>query len=257
MSLDNDLLQAYVDGALGESEKAAVESALARDAEANRRVLRLIEQRRLLHERFDPVLLEPIPARLVLRRSPWLGYARAAAVLAGGIAIGLALPYAWQGSPPPGGLASSARVPAKLAAALPARAALAHLVFAAEVRHPVEVDASQQEHLVNWLSKRLGTRLKVPVLAQEGYELLGGRLLPGPEGPVAQFMYQEPSGKRLTLYVTARAKSEDQTAFRFAQEGTVSVFYWIDGSWGYALSGEIERPALSRISTTVYRQLNP
>lgn len=256
MNPDNDLLQAYVDGALGESEKAAVESALARDAQANQRVLRLIEQRRLLHERFDPVLLEPIPARLHLRRPPWFGYARAAAVLTAGIAIGLALPFAWQGAPP-AGLASSSAAPATPAAALPARAARAHLVFAAEVRHPVEVDASQQEHLVNWLSKRLGTKLKVPVLVQEGYELLGGRLLPGPEGPVAQFMYQESSGKRLTLYVSARAKGENQTAFRFAQEGAVSVFYWIDGSWGYALSGDIDRPALSRISTTVYRQLNP
>jgi anti-sigma factor RsiW len=95
------------------------------------------------------------------------------------------------------------------------------------------------------------------VLSAEGFELLGGRLLPGPEGPVAQFMYQEPTGKRLTLYVSARARSEGQTAFRFAQEGNVSVFYWIDGDWGYALSGDIEKPALSRVATSVYRQLNP
>lgn len=206
---------------------------------------------RLLHERFDEVLLEPIPARLQLRRPPWVGYAQAAAILAVGIAIGLAMPYAWQGVSGPG--VASAPQPA----GLPARAARAHLVYAAEVRHPVEVEASQQEHLVAWLSKRLGTRLKVPVLAEEGYELLGGRLLPGPEGPVAQFMYQEPAGRRLTLYVSAEAKGEGQTAFRFAQEGAVSVFYWIDGNWGYALSGEIDRAALSRISTSVYRQLNP
>ena len=252
MKLDDDLLQAFVDGALGESERAAVEAALGRDADASRRVLRLVEQRRMLHEHFDPVLLEPVPARLLMRRPPWFAYARAAAVLAAGIGIGLALPRAWQDETSPG-LASS--TPA--AAALPARAARAHLVYAAEVRHPVEVDASQQEHLVNWLSKRLGTKLRVPVLSPEGYELLGGRLLPGPEGPVAQFMYQEASGKRLTLYVSARAKGEGQTAFRIAQEGSVSVFYWIDGNWGYALSGEIDRPALSRVSTSVYRQLNP
>jgi anti-sigma factor RsiW len=205
---------------------------------------------RLLHERFDEVLLEPVPARLHLRRPPWIGYARAASVLAVGIAVGLALPRPWRA--PEAALAASA--PAQ---GLPARAARAHLVYATEVRHPVEVDASQQEHLVAWLSKRLGTKLKVPVLADEGYELLGGRLLPGPEGPVAQFMYQETAGRRLTLYVSARAKSEGQTAFRYAQEGAVSVFYWIDGNWGYALSGEVDRAALSRLSTSVYRQLNP
>lgn len=205
---------------------------------------------RLLHERFDPVLVEPIPARLHLRRPAWQGYARAAGILVAGIAIGLTAPYAWKGSVERG----AAPVPAQ---ALAARAARAHLVYAAEVRHPVEVDASQQEHLVAWLSKRLGTKLRVPVLADEGWELLGGRLLPGPDGPVAQFMYQEAGGRRLTLYVSGRAKSEGQTAFRFAQEGAVSVFYWIDGNWGYALSGELDRAALSRVSTSVYRQLNP
>jgi anti-sigma factor RsiW len=210
------------------------------------------ELSRLLHERFDPVLVEPVPARLHLRRPQWLGFAQAAAILVVGIAIGLAMPLAWRVAPDGGMAASSA-----LARALPARAARAHLVYAAEVRHPVEVDASQQEHLVAWLSKRLGTKLKVPVLADEGYELLGGRLLPGPEGPVAQFMYQEGAGKRLTLYVSARARDEGQTAFRFAREGSVSVFYWIDGNWGYALSGEVDRPLLSRLSTSVYRQLNP
>ena len=110
---------------------------------------------------------------------------------------------------------------------------------------------------MRWLSKRLGTELKVPVLSAEGFELLGGRLLPGPDGPVAHFMYQDGSGKRLTLYVNARSKAEGPTAFRYAKEGTVSVFYWIDGQWGYALSGDIDKPALSRVANTVYRQLNP
>ena len=207
---------------------------------------------RQLHERYDPVLVEPIPARLHLRRPAWVGHAQAAAILATGIAIGLAAPLALRTAPTPPAVASASPV-----TPLPVRAARAHLVYAVEVRHPVEVDAAQEAHLVAWLSKRLGTRLKVPTLAADGFDLLGGRLLPGPDGPVAQFMYQEASGKRLTLYVSARAKSEGQTAFRFAQEGAVSVFYWIDGNWGYALSGEIDRPTLSRISTSVYRQLNP
>jgi anti-sigma factor RsiW len=210
------------------------------------------ELRAALHERFDPVLLEPIPARLMLKRPPWFDYARAASILAIGIAIGLALPFAWKSTQPAPPMALAPAAPA-----LAKRAARAHLIYATEVRHPVEVDATQQEHLVNWLSKRLGTKLKVPLLTEEGFELLGGRLLPGPDGPVAQFMYQEASGKRLTLYVSARAKSEGQTAFRYQQEGSVSVFYWIDGNWGYALSGEIDKAALSRVSTVVYRQLNP
>ena len=203
----------------------------------------------LLKKHFDPVATEPIPARMYLRRPPWIGYAKAAMLVAVGIAIGLAIPYF-----------RSAGVP--VAAAQPAatfsmRAARAHLVYAPEVRHPVEVDATQQEHLVKWLSKRLALDLKVPLLTGEGFELLGGRLLPGPEGPVAQFMYQDSAGKRLTLYVSKPNRADQPAAFRYAQEGPVSVFYWIDRDCGYALSGELDRPTLTRVATAVYRQLEP
>jgi anti-sigma factor RsiW len=203
-------------------------------------------QTALIKQAFDPILTEPIPARMHLRQPQWFGYAKAAMLFAVGIAVGLAVPAVRSQLP---GAASVA------AQQLPLRAARAHLVYASEVRHPVEVDASQQDHLVKWLSKRLDVDLKVPVLAKDGFELLGGRLLPGNEGPVAQFMYQDPTGKRLTLYVTRPKKGEELTAFRFAQEGAVSVFYWIDKDCGYALSGEIDRQTLAKVAGTVYKQL--
>jgi anti-sigma factor RsiW len=205
------------------------------------------EQNSQLKRRFDAVLTEPIPARMYLKRPVWLDYARAALLVTVGIAIGLAVPF-MRPAPP---------APAFVGATLPIRAARAHQVYTPEVRHPVEVDAKEREHLVKWLSKRLDLPLKVPVLTTEGFELLGGRLLPGPDGPVAQFMYQDASGKRLTLYVTRRNQAEETTAFRFAKDGPVSVFYWIDRDCGYALSGEVDKPALARVATSVYRQLEP
>ena len=117
----------------------------------------------LLKRHFDPVAIEPIPARMFMRGPAWIGYAKALILVGLGIAIGLAAPLLRE--PPPAAPAA--------AATFPMRAALAHAVYAPEVRHPVEVDASQQEHLVRWLSKRLGLDLKVPVLAAEGFELLG------------------------------------------------------------------------------------
>jgi anti-sigma factor RsiW len=198
-----------------------------------------------LRRHFEPVMTEPIPARMYLRRPAWIDYARAAVLVAVGIAIGLAIPRLL----PHESAGAIAIVP------LQVRAARAHMVYSPEVRHPVEVEASDQDHLVKWLSKRLDYKLKIPLLTAQGFDLLGGRLLPGPEGPVAQFMYQDPTGKRLTLYVTRRNKQDNLTAFRFAQEGKVSVFYWIDRDCGYALSGEIDRPALSQVANSVYSQL--
>ena len=205
------------------------------------------DQNNLLRRQFDPVLTEPIPARMYLKRPAWLDYARAAVFIAVGVGIGLSIP--WMRPTPQA--AAIAITP------LPVRAARAHLVYSPEVRHPVEVEAKEQEHLVKWLSKRLDLQLKVPVLSTEGFELLGGRLLPGNDGPVAQFMYQDATGKRLTLYVTRPHKGDEITAFRFAQEGRVSVFYWIDRDCGYALSGELDKPQLSRVASLVYRQLEP
>lgn len=206
------------------------------------------EQTAMLKRHFDPVLTEPIPARMYLRQPAWIGMTRAAAVFVAGLAVGLAASQLRPAETP----AAVASQPQPIAV----RAARAHAVYASEVRHPVEVDAKQQDHLVKWLSKRLGRELKIPVLAAEGFELLGGRLLPGPDGgPVAQFMYQDSAGKRLTLYVSRRNRAEALTAFRFAKDGPVSVFYWIDRDCGYALSGDIDKPALARIATSVYRQL--
>ena len=204
--------------------------------------------RSALHQRFDPVLAEPIPARMHLRPPAWIEYARVAAYVLVGVGIGLALPVARDRAAPPPPAAAPV-------SALPERAARAHRVYSPEVRHPVEVGAAEQEHLVKWLSKRLDHSLSVPVLTEHGFELLGGRLLPGAEGPVAHFMYQDASGLRLTLYVSRKGKKESVTAFRFAQEGPVSVFYWVDKDCGYALSGELGKAELSRVAATVYKQL--
>jgi anti-sigma factor RsiW len=91
----------------------------------------------------------------------------------------------------------------------------------------------------------------------QGYTLEGGRLLPGQSGPVAQFMYRDGGGVRLTLYVSTEQKQHRDTGFRFAQEGEVSVFYWLDGQFGYALSGNLDKAALATLANAVYAQLEP
>lgn len=145
------------------------------------------------------------------------------------------------------------------------QAAVAHVVYAVDQRHPVEVSASEQDHLVQWLSKRLGKPLSVPVLSAEGFHLMGGRLLPGGDGARAQFMYQGTGGSRLTLYVGAlqpsaspartRPSSADETAFQFSDEGPVPGFYWVDQGFGYALSAPLPRDQLARLARLVYQQL--
>jgi anti-sigma factor RsiW len=239
-------LQAYVDGVAEEPRRLEVEAYLAERPEEAERVRAYRAQSAALRALFDPVLAEPVPAALAARPAPrrWRAAALAAGVLFAGVATG------W--------IARGVLVPLPQAGMSLARsAAIAHAVYSPEVRHPVEVGADQEDHLVKWLSKRLGTDLRAPKLSSAGYDLVGGRLLSGPQGPVAQFMYQDAKGQRLTLYVSAQKGDGHDTAFRFSQEDKVSVFYWIDHKYGYALSGEIKRENLLALATAVYQQLSP
>lgn len=248
--VSEEQLHAYADGRLDAAESMAVANWLAERPEVHEQVRAWREQTALLHSRFDAVLQEEVPPRLInaWRHAPLSVALRVAAVLAW-LSIGGIVGFVVRGNI--GGTAGPELV------ALPHAAAIAHAVYVPEVRHPVEVTADQEQHLVTWLSKRLGTAVKAPALRDEGYELVGGRLLPGNAGPVAQFMYQDPRGQRLTLYVRTDAASNRETAFRFSQEGKVGVFYWLDGKLGYALSGELAKADLMRVANSVYRQINP
>jgi anti-sigma factor RsiW len=130
-------------------------------------------------------------------------------------------------------------------------ATAAYRTFVVEVAHPVEVASAQEGHLLQWLSRRLGKPLVAPDLAPFGYRLMGGRLLPGNGGAAAQLMYDDASGKRLTLYV--RAADGGETAFRFQREGDAATFAWIDRGFGFAVTAPVPREELMPIAEAVYR----
>lgn len=253
-------LHAYVDGALPEIRRAEIAEWLEQHPESAEQVRAYQAQKRALRQLFDPILDEPLPDPLRQLSQPQVVPARSPAKsflpfwslqrIAAGIVLTIVSGAAgWiahgQYQPPP-----------KVAQAVPLshQAAVAHAVFTPDVKRPVEISAEHQDQLIAWLSKRLGTAVRPPHLGKQGYELIGGRLLPGNSGPVAQFMYQDASGQRLTLYVSTENSSNRDTAFRFAQEGRVNVFYWVDGKFGYALSAGIGKDELARVATAVYDQ---
>ena len=65
---------------------------------------------------------------------------------------------------------------------------------------------------------------------------MGGRLLPDQGLPAAQFMYEDGTGRRLTLYMR-KETGLNNTSFRFSERDGFGSFYWIDRPLAYALAG--------------------
>jgi anti-sigma factor RsiW len=252
-------LHAYVDGLLPQSRHAEIDAYLAARPAELERLNAYREQSAALRALFNPVLDEPVPPRLSAapRARSWhlQRYAAGVAIAFAGAAAGWMLHGQTQSDAVLAQSSGLSSVQPLKVAGLARRAAIAHVVYSPDVRRPVEIGADQEEQLVAWLSKRIGSKIRPPKLGKLGYELIGGRLLPGESGPVAQFMYHDAAGQRLTLYVSTEQAQNKDTGFRFAQEGPVNVFYWIDGKFGYALSAGIGKAELTRIATAVYEQL--
>lgn len=246
---DNELY-AYVDRQLKPEHAAAVEAVLARDATLAARVAEIRAQNAALTDALDPWLAEPIPARLLAAAAPpkrglpaWLRPALAAAA---SLVLGLAI----------GWYARDARLEQTGTPTTFARqAALAHALYSADANRPVEVWATEEKRLVGWLTKRLGFPVYAPNLNDVGFSLVGGRLVAGNEKPTAMFMYENANKQRLTLQVRKLEHGTGETAFRYAVEDGVGVFYWIDDTCGYAISGNLDRTQLLSISRIVYGQL--
>jgi anti-sigma factor RsiW len=249
---ENDI-HLSLDGEMPVDDRAGFERWLEANPDMKARADRFAADRERLRAALEPVLAEPLPPRLrrlvdepvrPSRRMLWLRNASAAAVifLAGaGVGYGIALAGYPAGEPDSLGFVESALA--------------AHRIYSKEKLHVVEVGADQKDHLVGWLSKRVGVTLTAPDLESQGFRLIGGRLLPaGTTGMAAQFMYEDATGRRVSLYVT-REKGEEETGFRVESASGTNALYWLDEGYGCVVAGDVPEASLHAIAESAYRQL--
>jgi anti-sigma factor RsiW len=267
ISIDEDDFQAFVDGQLPPDRCRAVMAYLAARPEESARMGDYRNLNQELHRLYDEVLYEPLPARLRVERYrgraswwarslSWLGLAelglapRAAGIavllLAGGLS-------GWTLSDRYGQPETEAP-----AVSFTQQALNAHILYASDMQHPVEFGADQENSFLLWLSERLGEAVHAPDLADLGFTLVGGRLLPASGQAAAQLMYENPDAQRITLYIrngweTPRGGAKDGT-INFAGEGGVSTVYWTAGPLAYALGGALDREQLFAIAKIVQQQ---
>ena len=254
-NFSDEELQAFVDDELDQETREAVESYLQQHPDKAQEINDFKVYNVGLHQLFDPVLDEAIPRRLKVAEAPakktyWPSLAQAASLF---LAIGVGVIVGWisraEYSPAP-------MVYQQTTASLVKDAFAFHVVYAPEVLHPVEVDASQQKHLSKWLSKRLKTEIAPPQLDSLGFHLLGGRLLESANEPAAQFMYENEQGKRLTVFARQRFRGESETAFQYARAGKINGFYWVDDKLSFVIVSDVPKQQISKVSHLVYQALN-
>lgn len=272
-SIDEVEFQAFVDGQLPPDRRRAVMAYLAADAEEAARMSDYRTLNEVTHLLYDEVLHEPLPARLRVER-----YTRGLSWLE--------RPRRWVGAHSMGLVPRMAALAAVVTLSVftgwtmhdryyqpeletPAmrfarQAGEAHLLYAPDVRHPVEFGADQEDSLLVWLSERLGHSVHAPSLQDLGFMLVGGRLLPSAGQPAAQLMYENAdAAKRITLYLRGRWSMSDTSPLSSAQEGSVSyaregslsMVYWIEGPLAYALIGDIDRDQLFATAKIIQEQL--
>ena len=249
--LAEEELHAWIDGQLESGRDAAVLQYLQDHPEVARRVAGWREQREALRAALAPVANEPIPPRLGLERliqqrlrRRWVPWPLAAAVL---LAFGLGGAGGWF-------LRGSQTTPAATLTLLTQQAVANHVVYTADKRRPTELGAQQRDDLARWVSNRLNHQVAPPDLSGDGYNYMGGRLAATPDGPAGLFMYDDPHGVRITVFVLPLS-SAASTPIQHVDFAHVDGCAWIDKSVGYTVVGNLPPAELRRIAELVRTQL--
>jgi len=268
--LESDL-NAYLDGELSPEEAAELETRIDEDAEAQDWLARLAAQKTLLSEALealDPpvanlktIALEKKLARRIAsnaepqRRGFHPGVTRAPLQIAAAIAL---VALGWWGHStvvPNGGdrLTSGLQV-AGLASAVPeyvSEAVGAHQVFAEDVERPVEFAGPSAHDAADYFSVKLGVPVMAPDLSGQRMQLVGARLLGTKEGPLVQYIYEDTTGRRVSLTLAKHRANTPTYALKVVDYPDRAVGYWTRGEIDYAVVSETSNGQVQSVITNL------
>lgn len=250
-------VHAYIDGQLDEARAKALTLRMKKDSQLAKQVEDYQLVNANLRVFLDPVIHESVPEKLLEAglREPQVAQLSSAeqrripmaraAMLAGLMLVSGLMGWLFKGN-------DAQDANAYLHTNLVQPATFAHSIYASDALRPVEITAENEEQLIGWLSQRLKTDIKAPSLMSQGFQLLGGRLIPSTNRMAAQFMYQDVSGSRVSLYVRRGSWDKENMPLHYEEENGLAAFTWVDNSMGYALSGDIQKKDLLALAETAH-----
>lgn len=127
-------------------------------------------------------------------------------------------------------------------------AARAHEIL--ELANPIEMRAAESGELDDRVARHVGADVDVPDLASVGFRLVGGRLLSGVEGPLAQIVYEDAAGARLTLYVSGAETVEAEEITVVALD-ELTAGYWKAAQLAYSVVANMDAETLRQVAIEI------
>lgn len=265
-------LSAYLDGQLPEAEVDEINAILARNDDARVVFEKLKLGSEFGSRAFDRLLQEPIPLDLVRTikdvgkdedETPKPGFAtipvttaaarRPAASWLQAIAASLVIFLAGGAA---GYLVSErqdADAPLQIAAARTWLDDIAdyHRIYSRQTRHLVEVPASEQQHIVEWLSASTGVAFALPDLSGQNLTFEGARLLVAGGKPTAQLLYRNTENEIFAICFLQSEPVADKTELAESIRNDIGLVSWQKGNASYVVVGPSADPDLERLAETV------
>ena len=252
-----DKLSAFLDGELPEAEAREIEKTLADDPALQAELETLMAADVVAQEEFAAILDEPVPLELAatIRNAPsgqraanetgtpsafnWLSTIAALVVLAigGGAGYFTGLSQGRQIAAAPGWLADIADY---------------HRVYAGQGRHLVEVPAAEADHIRTWLTKSVGTEVRIPDLTTHGLTFQGARLLVAAGKPVSQLMYTDAEKRVIALCLIQSDAPRD--GFQEKNIGAFDMVSWGARNANFVIIGDENRDDLTLIARSAADQ---
>lgn len=126
------------------------------------------------------------------------------------------------------------------------------LYGSADYSNPVEFSGDRLADLTNWLDQSFKANIKPPSLEDQGYSLIGGRILPYASGNYGFFLYENQQKARVAVICWPQGKQTTaRTAPRFAPGKDYSSHYWNKNDFGFAVYGQSSNADFKSISDAV------
>ncbi len=260
-------LSAYMDGEIGPDEAAEIEMWLEQEPKAQAQLDAMTRHKDALSEALealDPetinlktVALERKLARAIHRQMPQprrtLGFGAGRFAMQA-VAACVLVAFGWWGhasmAPSSSQVQALALVPEYVSEAVGA-----HDVFGEDLVRPVEFSGNAVDSASEWFSSKLGIKVVAPDLAGRGLNLVGARLLGTKEGPLLQFIYEGPTGERLSLILAKHPKDRPVYALQMVDYPDQAVGYWSTRDLDYALVAKARSAEIASIAEEMAKDI--